>query len=264
MKDYVNPVLLLIVIILIACRTIAETPAAADALDLALWTLCATAVLTNGALGLARALSKRPSVFSIIWAVVFFITGCFVWTMRSAEAEPSEEQQRYRELSATHLNKPLERDSEGENLLTRAAALGQVATVQSIINHAPVQEADLNEAGLRAAEANKVRVLDALAARGLSAKAVVQGTPLLHAAAQNGACEAMEWALVRGALPNSRDDEGTTALIHATLSGSAPAVRLLLEYGADTRMRDTKGYSPADYAHTEELQALLAPAGPEQ
>lgn len=258
MKDFVNPVLLLVVIVLMVCRVAVDTPEAADALMVSLFTVCATAVLVDGALGMARALARRASIRLVLWAGVFFVLGCFSWTLKDlACVERSEEQQVYQELVRTQSSNPLERDAEGESMLTRAAALGEVEAVHGIMGDPRLTEEDLCEAGMRAAENNKTAVLDELARRGMSAKSAVQGTPLLHAAAQNAACAAMEWLLKRGAQPNSRDAEGATPLIHATLADSAPAVKLLLEYGANPRLRDATGQGPADYARSEEVEELL-------
>lgn len=263
MKDYVNPLLLVVVFGLMACRVVAESDEAVNLLDVSLLSICVTGVVVDGALGLARALAKRPSVRSVVWAGVFFVLACFAWTLQSVYLPLGEEQQAYREMKETKRQNPLERDAEGENLLTRAAALGDVRVVRDILNEAGLTEEDLNEAGLRAAESNQPAVLDQLARRGMNAKVVVNGTPLLNAAAQNAACDAMEWLLARGATPNTRDAEGATPLIHATIAGSVPAVKMLLEYGADPSLRNTTGHGPLDYARTEELQLLLEPPAQE-
>lgn len=260
MKDFVNPTLLLIVIGLMVYRVVAEAPATSDSLSLILLTVCVTAVMVNGALGLARALTRRPSVKSVLWAGAFFVLGCLAWTMRHVSPiylGSGEERQAYQDLYQTQRENPLERDSEGENLLTRAAALGEVAVVREIMGYDHLTEADINEAGIRAAEGNKTTVLDELARRGLSAKAVVQGTPLLHAAAQNSAREAMEWLMARGADPNSRDADGMTPLMHAAIAGNQGSVQALLAHGANVRLRDNAGYAAEDYARKEELQTLL-------
>lgn len=257
MKDFVNPALLFIVIALIAFRVVADGEETASALDISLMTICVTGVVVDGALGLARALARRPSVKNVMWAGGFFVLGCFAWTLRSINILPGEEKLAYQEMYQTHRQNPLQRDEEGENLLTRAAALGEAKTVQDILNEANPSDEDIKEAGIRAAESNQTRVLDLLAGRGMDPKAAVQGTPLLHAAAQNKACEAMEWLLLRGVNPNTRDSEGTTAMIHAVIADSVPAVQLLLEYGADARLKDTNGQSPADYARSEEMKDLL-------
>lgn len=261
MKDYVNPILLLLVIVLMACRVVVDSESTADILHILLLSSCVTLVLVNGALALARALARRPSVTGVLWAGVFFVMGCFSWTLNSISGVLSEEQQAYQELYKQNLDNPLAPDAEGESLLTRAAALGQEDVVRDIISRAAPSEDDINKAGLRAAECNRIKTLDELAQRGMSAKATIEGTPLLHGAAQNAACEAMDWLLSRGANPNARDAEGATALIHATIADSAAAVKLLLEYGANPNLRDFKGMSPVDYARSEEVSALLNSKG---
>lgn len=260
MKDFVNPLLLLVLIVLLVFRLAMGPGAQADWLSVSMLTICVTAVVVDGILGLARALMRRSSVRLVLWAGVFFVFACFVWTLRNTYAGTGngEERQAYRELRDKQSENPFERDAEGENLLTRAAALGEADVVQSMMSDARLTEADINEAGMRAAEGNRVNVLNVLARRGMSAKAVVNGTPLLHAAAQNAACEAMEWLLRAGAAPNTRDAEGATPLIHATIADSVSAVKLLLEYGADPHLRDFDGQGPADFARSEELQILLA------
>lgn len=258
MKDYVNPVLLVVVVMMMACRAVEGADAIANKLDIALMTLCLTCVLVNGALGLARALTHRPSVGAVLWAGCFFVLGCVVWTLPTADM--NEEQVAYRELYQAQRENPLARDAEGENLLTRAAALGKADTVRDILKRVTLSDDDICEAGVRAAEGNSVRVLELLAARGLNARASANGTPLLHAAAQNAARDAMAWLLARGAMPNSRDAEGATPLIHAVIAESAPAVRLLLDYGADPALKDVSGKGPRDYARSDEMLQLLSSA----
>lgn len=258
MKDYVNPVLLVAVIVLMACRMVAESEEVAGMLDVSLLTICVTGVVVGGAMGLARALTHRASLRCVLWAGGFFVLGCFAWTLRQVNIGPGEERRVYREAYETQRQNPLARDEEGETLFSRAAALGEEKLVREVLNQANPTDEEIAEAGLRAAESNKTGVLALLAGRGMSAKTVVQGTPLLHGAAQNAACDAMKWLLERGAEVNSRDAEGVTPLIHAVISGSASAVALLLEYGADPRLRDTSGHAPEEFAHSEEIIELLA------
>ena len=126
MKDFVNPALLLIIIVLMVFRVAADTLSTADHLTVILLTLCVTVVLVDGALGLARALTRRPSVWLVLWAGVFFVLACFVWTLRNTYSMGGgfgEERQAYQQLYQTQRENPLVRDDEGENLLTRAAAL---------------------------------------------------------------------------------------------------------------------------------------------
>ena len=261
MKDYANPALLLAVVILLACQTTADTEATANLVNVWILALCVTGMLVDGALALAKALAHRPSLMSVVWAVAFMILGSCAWAMRLAPV--SDEQAAYREQLHA-VQDPLARDAEGETLLSRAAALGQVNEVRRILNSVSPTEAQLSEAGMRAAENNKVDVLEELARLGLSAEATVNGVPLLHAAAQNGACEAMEWLLLRGARVNDRDADGSTALIQAATSGSVSAVKLLLRHGADAQLRDNTGHSPLDFARNEEMENLLLPTPSQQ
>ena len=257
MKDYVNPMLLAVVLVLMACSLVAEADETIEVLQLSVLTLCATGALVDGTLGLARALSRRASVGCVVWGGVFFVLGCVAWALSSMSFEASEEQQAYKELRREQPQNPLQRDAEGENVFTRAAALGDVRVVQDVLNHANPSMDDINEAALRAVEGNRLKALEALARRGVTAGTVVDGTPLLCAAAQNGACEVMEWLLNRGAEPNARDAEGVTPLIHATLAGSERAVKLLLAYGADPQLKDTTGTGPQDVARDAALKDIL-------
>jgi ankyrin repeat protein len=47
---------------------------------------------------------------------------------------------------------------------------------------------------------------------------------------------------------DARDDSKKTALIHAAISNDASAIRVLMEFGADTEAVDYKGQKAADYA----------------
>ena len=257
MKDYANPILLLTIIILMACRSVAETEEIVNALEVWIFILCVSGMLVNGALALAKAMARRRPLMAAVWAVSYMLLGSCAWVMR--EAPVGEEVQAYRELYETHRQNPLERDAEGETLFTRAAALGKEDVVRDTLNHASPTAEQINEAGVRAAEGNKVNILKLLAGMGMKADAAHDGVPLLHAAAQNGSSDAMEWLLDRGANVDARDAEGATPLIHATLSGSAKAVQTLLEYGADTQLRDATGKSPADLAPSVEILQLFSP-----
>jgi len=72
------------------------------------------------------------------------------------------------------------------------------------------------------------------------------GTPLLRAARQHSApvdaCMAL--LLARGADPNVRQDDGTTALHLATRAGRSTAVGHLLDAGADPDPLDERGFTP--------------------
>ena len=72
------------------------------------------------------------------------------------------------------------------------------------------------------------------------------GTPLLRAARQHGAPVDASIALLlaRGADPQARQEDGTTALHLAARAGRPKAVALLLEAGATADPVDARGFSP--------------------
>lgn len=260
MRDYLNPLFTLVVIAVMAWRCATDGEVAATRLDGWLLTLCVVGLIVNGALSLARALTRRPSLMLVVWAVIYLVVGCCAWSMRFIS--PEGEEALYVEQRSVSQVDPLALDAEGESLFTRAAALGKVRDVEHILNTASPTANQIARAALRAAENNHVHVLQTLAKSGLSATASVDGLPLLHAAAQNGACEAMDWLILSGARANERDASGSTALIQATLSESLPAVKLLLERGADPKLRDEEGKRALDYARSPEMAELLTPTPP--
>lgn len=259
MKDYFNPLFTLIIVGGIAWCCATQGGISSSQQEAWVLSLCVVGVLVNGALALARAFTRQLSMGVVVWTAVYFVLGCCAWTMRSIP--PGIEQAIYdaQRQSADQAD-PLATDAEGESLFTRAASLGKVRDVEHILNTASPTTDQIARAALRAAENNHTAVLKALAGAGLSASALVDGVPLLHAAAQNGACEAMDWLILSGARPDARDASGSTALIQATLSGSLPAVRLLVKRGANPKLRDEDGKRASDYARTSEMNELLTPA----
>lgn len=255
MRDYANPVLLLVVMVVIGCCMTSDAGASGS------WALalCATGVVVNGALAVARSMTHRPSLMSVVWAVVYLVLGSCVWVLCTVPGQ--EELGIYQEQVRAQQN-PLDRDAEGETLLARAAALGKADDVRRMVNECSPGAELMAEAGLRAAEGNRVNVLEVLARRGMGADTQVNGVPLLHAAAQNGACDAMRWLIERGAQVNARDAEGATPLIHAVLSQKPAAVRLLLKYGAKPELRDASGALPVDYAKGEAMKELFSTPNP--
>ena len=107
---------------------------------------------------------------------------------------------------------------DGTTPLHAAAGLGATECVRVLLDHGvPVDIAD--EAG---------------------------GTPLLRAARQHGAPVDASIALLlaRGADPQARQEDGTTALHLAARAGRPKAVALLLEAGATADPVDVRGFSP--------------------
>ena len=255
MKWLVHIFFLLAVIALVALRSVGGE-AIANKADLWIFVVCITVTVVDAALAIAASFTQRPVLDKTVWACTFFVLGCALWAVRMFP--PDGEEDMYDRIRQQE-NNPYVQDEEGETLFTRAAALGKDKELRRMIQQQAPTMNQLIEAGYRAAEGNHVAVLEELARVGLSASATRDGTPLLHAAAQNGRCDAIRWLIMRGAAANGRDADGSTALIQAAQSGSVAAVRLLLELGADAKLRDATGLRAEDYARDREMYNLLAP-----
>ncbi len=260
MRDYVNPLVLLVVVALLACRVSGVGGAAT--LDVWLLTLCVTAFIADAALALARSMTHRRALMSVVWAVVFMVLGSCVWVMRGAVDAADEELATYFEMQSAYRQgaDPLAVDEEGDCLFTVAASLGGEGVVRELLQkHSPVSPVLLAEAGRRAAENGKATVLQLLLDAGLPADVAVESTTLLCAAAQNARLNTMKLLLERGASPDKADAEGTTPLMHAVMADFAPAVRLLLQAGANASAVDGNGRDAASYSRSAGVSELLPP-----
>ncbi len=260
-RDYVNPLLLLVVVLLLACRVARETPEAASRLTVWLLVLCVTALTVNAALAVARVLSRRRALMSVVWTVVFLIlASCVLVVPGMGREEGADAFQRLAEEYRLSDN-PQVRDGEGNSLLALAAAHGKVSLVQELLEKGSALPLSMREeAAMRAAEGNHREVLQLLLDSGVAVDGVMGGSSLLAAAAQFGRVDTMELLLQRGADPNRRDEEGFTPLMHAVLSDFVPAVRLLMRHGADSSLLNGEGRNAASYSRRAEMdQALAAP-----
>ncbi len=110
----------------------------------------------------------------------------------------------------------------------------------------------LDEALVWACKSNRVAVLERLVTAGARLNAdPYRGTPLIWAAARDRT-EAAAWLLDRGANVNQKatfggatHGQGVTALHIAAQSGCLPAVKLLVERGADLTLEDDLYHSTA-------------------
>lgn len=261
MRDYVNPLVLLAVVVLLACR-MSGVGSGAGA-DTWLLTLCVTAFIADTALAVARMLTRRPALMCVVWAVVFLLLSCCVWVVRGNAVSDDEEMALFRELKAAYMQggNPLAAAEEGDCLFTVAASVGSVEVVQEILHkHGAVPMPVLAEAGRRAAENGREAVLKLLLESGLPADSTAGSTTLLCAAAQNAGLKTTRLLLEKGAAPNLADAEGTPPLIHAVLADSAPVVRLLLQAGANPAAPDADGRDAASYSRSNAVSELLPPS----
>lgn len=80
-------------------------------------------------------------------------------------------------------------------------------------------------------------------------------TPL-HYAASDGAFEVVRWLLDRGARIDAPSPNRSTPLMMAARYGASESVEILLARGADTRLRNDRGLSAADFARSAGRDAL--------
>lgn len=261
MKDFVNPLVLLAVVVLVACRMGAEDEGAAGSFLLWALALCATAFIVDGALAVARAMTRRRVLLPVVWASVFLILGsCLLATAGDDSRGAEEEIASFRALQSAWRagGDAGARDEAGDCLLTLAASLGKVRVLEELLQQKGAFPAgDIQEAALRAAENGRVEALGLLLDAGGDVSGVCQGTTLLCAAAQNGRLRAVGLLLERGAKVDQPDEEGATPLIHAVVAEAAPVVRLLRRHGADASLQDAAGRDAASYARSGEIRELL-------
>lgn len=259
MKDYVNPLLLLVVVALFAWAF--QGPAEESAaFDPALWllVLCATGCVVNGLLCMARLLAHRPVLMGAVWSMVYLVLGSVGWLFiaRAAE-EQSEQHTAYAALTAAEAP-AAQADESGECRLSYAAALGKTRAVRQMLADPAVagQTQVVLHAALRAAENGQCRVLQLMVPQYAAPTAAEEGMPLAVAAAVNGHLKATELLLALGADVNAADADGRTALMHAAINDDVPMLRLLLQHGAAADRTDAQGLRAADVARGAAAECL--------
>ncbi len=271
MKAFLNPLLLVICILLLVFgyASAASGDEGGFMVDTWVLTLCLLGIIINGTLGVARALTSRPAVPLLGWAVGYLIFGSVVWGLVSGEPASgvsAEERRLLQERVAAWQGgqmSPFAVDEHGDCVLSLAAGLGKEELVADLLADAGAnawhQEA-LLRAFHRAAECNRDQVLRQLHAAGVSADARLQDMTPLHAAALAKARRAAACLLELGASVNATTADGATPLHQAVLAEDAQMVRLLLQHGADPTLLDADGRDAASYARSEAISEALAPA----
>jgi hypothetical protein len=85
-----------------------------------------------------------------------------------------------------------------------------------------------------------------------------EGWTPLHYAASGPDPAVLAYLLDRGAIVDARAPNGSTALMMAASYGPEASVRLLLERGADAKLRNLRDMSAADFARAGGREALAA------
>jgi ankyrin repeat protein len=138
-------------------------------------------------------------------------------------------------------------DARGNSPLMYAAGLGSPEGMRLLLEAG----ADPNAANVFAAtplmwcagDAVKVRLLLLKGAK-VDARSQLGRTPLLIAAAYDGATEAAQLLIEKGADVNARDKSGMSVLQQAASSNYIELVRILLTKGADVNTADQSGFTP--------------------
>jgi ankyrin repeat protein len=154
-------------------------------------------------------------------------------------------------------------DGSGSSLLMHGAASGTVSIMQALINAG----ADVNAKNSRAAtalhwaaaDAAKVKLL-LLNGASVDAKTVEGRTPLFAAATMPGSAPVMRHLLEAGADANAATLIGTTPLFPA-VNASAEATRLLLDHGADPNRATRAGVTPILFTRDAAVVSLLVARG---
>jgi ankyrin repeat protein len=80
---------------------------------------------------------------------------------------------------------------------------------------------------------------------------------LLYIAARNGHVSICEYLINKGMNVNEVQKTGSTALHGAAYYGQINVIKVLLNYGAKTNIKNNFGHLPIDEAMTEEIKTIL-------
>lgn len=266
MKDYFNPLLLLIVIALLSWKVSVgiETPAS---VEVWLLTLCATGFVVNGLLSVARALAKRKSLMSVVWSCVFLIFCSCAWVTLRQEKDYRHEINAYHELNAHWQeghNNPFELvDDEGRTLLELATILGKKMAVRGLLAQPEAAQAGdvILRAAVHAAENGRHELLTMLAQQkgGFDFNRLSDGRSPLVAAVLSNNRKCAEVLLELNAKPDFCDENGVSPLMHAVIDNNRGMASLLIKHGADPYLKDRTGRDAASCSRSDLMDAILQP-----
>ena len=163
MRDFVNPLVLLAGVVLLACRA----GGGGDVVMLDGWILAltVTAFIVNGALCMARLLARRRALMSVVWAMGYLILGSCAWVLHGMVQQTADEEQAallVLKQAWQQGGSPFLVDESGDSLFTTAASLGKAELVQEGLATGSAPAEQLAEAARRAAENGRVDVLKLL------------------------------------------------------------------------------------------------------
>lgn len=267
MKDYINPLLLLIVIALLSWKVSAgiETP---SQVEIWLLTLCVSGFIVNGLLSFAQALARRKSIMNVVWSMVFLIFCSCCWVTLRQEKDYHDEITAYNELNTKwqegNSNPFWLKDKEGRSLLELAAILGKKMAVRGLLAQPEAKDAELiiRSAALHAAENGRHELLHILSQQpgGFNFDHRYNGSTPLIAAVLNNKSKCVSVLLTLKADPNQCDENGISPLMHAVIDNNRTMARLLIENGADPTLKDWSGRDAISCSRSEAMDEVLAEA----
>lgn len=268
MKDFINPLLLLVIIALLAWKVSMGIEAPSQ-VEIWLLTLCVSGCIVNALLSIAQALAHRRSVMNVVWSMVFLIFGSCAWITLRQEKDYRDEISAYNTLNAKwkeeHSNPIDLRDTEGRNLLDLAAILGKKLAFQNMLSRPDVAMADdaLLCAAVHAAEHGRHELLTLLSQRpgGFDFNRSTNDSTPLAAAVLSDKSKCVSVLISLGANLNLCDNSGISPLMHAVINDNRTIARILIENGADITIKDKSGRDAASCSRSEGMDEILAPAG---
>ena len=265
MKDYANPLLLLIVIALLSWKVSMgiETP---SAVEVWLLTLCVTGFVVNGLLSLARSMARRKALMTVIWSTVYLILCSCAWVTLRQEKDYRAEIASYNELNAKWQQggiNPFELyDNDGRSLLELAAILGKKLAVRGLLAQPEAAQAPdvVLRAAVSAAENGRHEMLAILAQQkgGFDFNRNIDGRTPLVGAVLNDKEKCAEVLLQFQANPNQADESGVSPLMHAVINNNRNIARLLIQHGANPYQKDQTGRDAASCSRSEAMDEVLA------
>lgn len=267
MKDYANPLLLLVIIALLSWKVSmgVETP---TSVEVWLLTLCVTGFIVNGLLAVARAMSKRKAVMNVVWSAVYLIFCSCAWVTMRQEKDYRQEITAYHELNAKwqeqQVNPYTLVDEDGRSLLELAAILGKKMAVRGLLAQPEAAQAGdiILRAAVSAAENGRHELLRILAQQknGFNFNQIIDGRTALIGAVLNNKQKCVEVLLELKADPNLCDDSGVSPLMHAVIDNNRAMASLLIEHGADPTLQDHTGRDAASCSRSDLMDTILAGA----
>ena len=165
---------------------------------------------------------------------------------------------------------PNSRDEKGQTALYLALREGSLKVAERLLAHPDLRQDLLNAAGESALMMASLKGRLEWVKRLLARNARIEGLDALawtalHYAATGPEPQVVQALLAHGAKVDARSPNGSTPLMMASRYGAEPSVGLLLQQGADVRLKNDAALTAADFANLagrESLAKRLAPVAP--